>query len=447
MAILTGAARQHLIDNSGQVPKTAYKATIWVFFILAVLSTLARCVIRVFTRRRPGLDDFFVVLATAALAVTWGVLLKQLNSLYITEALNDHPTEFQITLDELPDLLAVSKWSKIMVAMGWLSIFAIKGAFLCFFSVLIRQLSRGINIYFWVVVVFNVGSWLTLSFIDWAICPYVGEKTIQCEVHFNYNTSLAVNTVSPVFDIICDIMIVSIPILVLSRSLMSTWQKISYSGILCLSVVMIIMALIRLVGSVVTTHKTNRGTAPIWGTFWEMLEACLAVIMACFLTFRSVFVKGGGSNHAGTPALPNNQFQRPGSFWERLLSTLRFRSRYRKSPSVTAEEGHVGVHDGNGNVSAEGREKNYVISTANMTRPTLAFSRLRTLFGSVGGTQGASDTGLLSRGTIDVVTEFDLRELDYHQVLRDETRAPPSAGVGSTQTGGRRGDGVSFRSS
>lgn len=136
--------------------------------------TVARGVIRVVAKRRFGADDSFVLLATAALVVAWVLLLRMLDSLYITEALNDHPTEFSITLTEISGVLDISKWSEIFVAMAWTSIFAIKGAFLCFFHILIRQLSRSLNLYFWFIVFFCTTSWLTISFIDWAVCPYVG---------------------------------------------------------------------------------------------------------------------------------------------------------------------------------------------------------------------------------------------------------------------------------
>ncbi|ROW09337.1 hypothetical protein VPNG_05787 [Cytospora leucostoma] len=440
MATLSGPARQHLIDNSGKVSKTAFKVTIWVFFVFAVLCTLTRCAVRGFTPRRLSLGDYFVLLATAALAATLGVLLKILDDLYIAEALNDHPGKVSVTFAELPGLLAVSKWSKIMVVMVWLSIFAIKAAFLSFLHILIRQLSRKINIYFWIVAGFNTGCWLALAFIDWAICPYVDEKAIQCDLHFDYGVSLAVNTVSAVLDIICDIMIISVPILVLSRSLMSISQKVSYSGILCLSVFMIVAALIRLIGSVATTHKTNHGTAPIWGTFWEIIEACVAVIMASFLTFRSFFAKNSTVDPAGAAPHPNRNIHRPGTLWERLLSTLRFRSRYRKSPSITAEEGKVDVHQGNRDGLAGRKVKDHLISTAAITRPTLVFSRLQTLFRTESESEATREGALIHGGTIDVVTEFDLRELDYHQILREE--ASSSAGINSIRTEiyGRNGE-------
>lgn len=108
--------------------------------------------------------------------MSWGILLKILGSLYIDEALKDHSSEISITLDELSGVLALSKWSKIFVIIAWLCIFSIKAAFLCVFYILLRQLSRHIYMYFWFVVFFNVACYFTLQFLDWAICPHVGEK-------------------------------------------------------------------------------------------------------------------------------------------------------------------------------------------------------------------------------------------------------------------------------
>lgn len=207
---------------------------------------------------------------------------------------------------------------------------------------------------------------------------------------------------------------------------MSTSQKISLSGIMCLSVFMIITALTRLIGLVATTHKTNKGTAPIWGTFWMILEACIAVIMAFFLTFRSVFVIGNRKKTVGIPVPHSDQLHGSDTFWERLLSRMRFRS---KSLVVTAEEGHMGENCSVGGKPRKKRSESHLISMVNITRSSLAFSRLQTLFRSETGTQF---TGEAPRSTIDISTEFDLRDLDYHHMIRQD--APSSAGIGSIRT-------------
>lgn len=215
--MLTGEEREQLIYNSGKIPRIAFKVrqfhhirvypniphlvqcfcenmglhansfsgiqqtTVWVFLALAVLCTLARFAIRAFRRRRPSLDDYFVLLGTAALATSWASLLQELDSLYVVEALNDHPSEIvMFTPAEQPGLMSMSTWYHVFIAMLWLSIFAIKGAFLVFFYNLIRQLPLKIYIQFWIIVFFNVACWLTLSFIDWVTCPYIGAEVGKC---------------------------------------------------------------------------------------------------------------------------------------------------------------------------------------------------------------------------------------------------------------------------
>lgn len=47
---------------------------------------------------------------------------------------------------------------------------------------------------------------------------------------------------------------------------------------------------------------TNKSSLPIWDTFWEMMEACIAVMMACFLSFRAAML-----NHATSENLAPGQ--------------------------------------------------------------------------------------------------------------------------------------------
>lgn len=208
---------------------------------------------------------------------------------------------------------------------------------------------------------------------------------------------------------------------------MSSAQKLSYAGFLCLSVVMVIMALIRLIGTLITTKPTNRGSSPIWGTFWEMMEACIAVMMACFLTFRAAV---GNHTASDNPASRQNKATRgPALLWDRLLLTLGFRTSSRNTPNGPGEQGAPTSLD-QCNTQADGRNirKNHILPTLHMTKPRLAFSRLQTLFGSSDRTLFASEASLVTRGTINVETGFNLQELDYHEVRRQEV--PWSTEVG-----------------
>lgn len=83
--------------------------------------------------------------------------------------------------------------------------------------------------------------------------------------------------------------VISIPILLLRRTSLSTRQKLSIGIVLCLSTVMIAIALIR--GISARVH----GTADqIWSTFWVQFESCVATTMVSLSAFRQLFVSGGG---------------------------------------------------------------------------------------------------------------------------------------------------------
>jgi hypothetical protein len=82
-------------------------------FAVAVLCTVSRFVIRLLSRRRPALDDWLVLLANAALAVAWAVLLHYLDALYIVEALNDDDGAVNLTLADIDPLLHIPEWNSI----------------------------------------------------------------------------------------------------------------------------------------------------------------------------------------------------------------------------------------------------------------------------------------------------------------------------------------------
>lgn len=90
-------------------------------------------------------------------------------------------------------------------------------------------------------------------------------------------------------------------------------QKLGLAVFLCLSVCMIIMAIIRVSG--LHYHGKFDNT---WIFMWQQVEACIAVTMLSLTAFRSVFVSGkpGVQNKKASPWVP---------------STRRFFGNYRKS--------------------------------------------------------------------------------------------------------------------
>lgn len=87
-------------------------------------------------------------------------------------------------------------------------------------------------------------------------------------------------------DILTDILVISFPLALLWKVQIKTRQKFSVGLILCLSIVMIIIAAVRIGGI-----KGGHGEVDIvWLAFWQQQECSIALTMVCVTAFRSLLV-------------------------------------------------------------------------------------------------------------------------------------------------------------
>lgn len=108
-------------------------------------------------------------------------------------------------------------------------------------------------------------------------------------------------------DVVSDILVVSFPISLLWRVRINLHQKLGLALVLCLSLVMVIIAIVRIAGI-----KLGGGNVDIvWLAFWMQQECSIAVIMVSSSAFRSFFV-------ASTTKSPSPPYS-PGSWKRRLL--------------------------------------------------------------------------------------------------------------------------------
>ena len=71
----------------------------------------------------------------------------------------------------------------------------------------------------------------------------------------------------------------------LRRAKIKKQQKFALSFFLCLSIVMIVIAIVRI------SRITHSGILdPVWQGFWQALEPCIALLMASITAFRTIFV-------------------------------------------------------------------------------------------------------------------------------------------------------------
>jgi hypothetical protein len=104
-----------------------------------------------------------------------------------------------------------------------------------------------------------------------------------------------------------------IPVALIWRVQIKPSQKFGLAAFLCLSICMIIIAIIRVSG----LHYKNTFDNT-WIFMWQQVEACVAVTMLSLTAFRSVFVSSSRSSNEARPWVP---------------STRRLLGRFKKSTS------------------------------------------------------------------------------------------------------------------
>lgn len=101
----------------------------------------------------------------------------------------------------------------------------------------------------------------------------------------NYRT-LRDTGITTAMDITTDALVVSIPIILLWRVRINLRQKIGLSILLCLSLVMVVIAIARMSGIKLNSENVDI----VWLAFWQQQECSIAVIMISISAFRSLFV-------------------------------------------------------------------------------------------------------------------------------------------------------------
>ncbi|KAI8954452.1 hypothetical protein F4801DRAFT_533231 [Xylaria longipes] len=281
--------RQDAIDHASRIDKKRFVVSVAVLFGAAMVSVAVRLVIRIFGRVPWRLDDGIVVLAAALLASGFATCLHNLDSIYLVEAINKGVTiPFQ---EELPKILSLQKWATITAGLVWTSVYVVKFTFLYFFHTLIQGMPRRITIFFWSTVGLTIIFWIFTVLDPVIICSHFGADSAECSARLGQHIrSLMGNHLVTIIDIISDTMIVTIPVVILKRSLMPTARKLSLAAMLCLSIAMITIALIRLIGTITDKQPNKNGAAPAWETYWSLVEGCISLTMTSVIVIRAVFV-------------------------------------------------------------------------------------------------------------------------------------------------------------
>lgn len=125
------------------------------------------------------------------------------------------------------------------------------------------------------------------------------------------------NTViATVMDIMTDILVLSFPLALLWKVRINMHQKFGLGVVLCLSIVMIIIAAVRIAG----IKRSNGEIDTVWLVFWQQQECSTALTMVCVSAFRSLLVPHATGNR------PNGKNHFSPSYWRQRLMRQRLNS-------------------------------------------------------------------------------------------------------------------------
>ena len=128
-------------------------------------------------------------------------------------------------------------------------------------------------------------------------------STVKCEEAYYQKRTLAVEATTISFDIITDLMsklifpvpvraltslVLIIPPWLLWKVKISLRQKIGIGSFLCLSLIMIIIAITRI-------SRVHASDFNIWAIFLQQVEACIAVLMLSLTAVRTLYVPAKNS--------------------------------------------------------------------------------------------------------------------------------------------------------
>ncbi|CAI6340528.1 unnamed protein product [Periconia digitata] len=369
-------------SHMGRIHLSSFRIVCGTLFGVAMACFVLRLCIRLHARRKLFADDCILIIAMSALVGGTITLFQNDLLLFVTNAMfpaskNPLSTDSPFWIEKVTNTAG----TRIQLAVfAWTAIFGVKFSFFAFFKPLIYSF-RGLTIHYWVCLAFTVIAYA----VSIAEGVYLNRLTSMNpfaprQRHCSSRVMIFITTTSTL-DIISDLMIISIPLLLLRNSLMKPFTKSGIAAFLCLSVFMIVCSLCRASGFLsgkVGLHDL------IWRYFWHQVEACVAVLMASITVFRTVLLSSRQSSDNRSHDAPQGS-----SFIRRWLFKV---SHSKKRTDHVSEKDFVRVDH-----------------LALPTMPSATFTGIRSF---IRGNQRPGHDVTAAE------SEFDPSEADYHAYIR-----------------------------
>ncbi|KAL9047918.1 MAG: hypothetical protein Q9162_007912 [Coniocarpon cinnabarinum] len=277
-------------DVETRVPIVANRAATGVIFGIAMCAYAFRCYVQLVVHKRFPAEDWLLLFSVVILIAATIIYYIQVALLYDALGVILHGFGSSLFGETLKKIPRESKLSNALDTLWWVILFSVKVAYLLFFRKLISRLTY-LKRYWWFVVGFLFPAFVICEVVSWQTCPWSNTFKLiaKCSGPEASSRAIKVTATTTVFDILSDVLVASIPVCLLWRVRISTRQKVGLGMTLCLSLVMAVVALIRIAGIRLPEGEVDI----VWVSFWEQLECNVAVWMVSMTAFRSFFVTTG----------------------------------------------------------------------------------------------------------------------------------------------------------
>ncbi|KAJ6258554.1 hypothetical protein Dda_6598 [Drechslerella dactyloides] len=280
------------------LPISAYYVIYWVPAAVALCFFIVRLAVKMVGHGTPGLqlDDIFVTFAAAAV-IAMSVIHTVMTPISVELGLLVFGL-VQPGPNFMADTQRYLRLQFTTITLFWNVLWAVKFSLLIF----IWRLTEGLPTmrrWWWGVLGFNIIMWISAILSQYLNCRplstafKIGPEA--CE-SLHPGTSARALLYAMIADITTDLTIIALPLRLLWGLKINRKQKMGLVLIFSLGVLCIIFAIVRGVGSIV-----DQAIIPIWLVVWTQSEACVALIVACLPSLRTLLL-----NRAASGGSPQN---------------------------------------------------------------------------------------------------------------------------------------------
>ncbi|KAH7135330.1 hypothetical protein B0J11DRAFT_502156 [Dendryphion nanum] len=250
----------------------------WVSCSVATLFVASRFRIRMSTKGRLMINDYFLVAALPLLLTASGLIQSSFDVLYRVETFDKVSITTTLTSKEASRLVAA-------IEFLWAAIYCVKFCFLAQFkfykppyAYVVIHLTR----YYWTSIGICVAAFVFTIIQPIVICF----RADNCR-HFDLSNTVSWEMAASSIDIVTDLFVISIPLLLIYMAIYSKMRTIINATFKSLSVLTIAIAATRMATQYNISEQRVDYVAM---TFWLMVESATALIVASVSSYRVIMI-------------------------------------------------------------------------------------------------------------------------------------------------------------